>query len=322
MSSTEERISEVREMEPDSTVYKTLLESTKAIPWRIDWPTQRFTYIGPQIEALLGWKRDSWRTVSDWAERMHVEDRERVLNYCVAQSQSGLDHEADYRALTRNDGYVWIRDVVHVQRSGSGVEALIGFMFDISERKKSEDELLRLQHELETLSYRDGLTNAANRRMFETMFEREWGSARRSSQPLSLILLDIDSFKEYNDCLGHVAGDECLRNIARLLLRETARRPRDLVSRYGGEEFAVLLPETDAAAAQAMAEQCRRAVHDALIPHPRSKTARYVTVSLGVSSIVPKEGDDARSFLDSVDKLLYKAKEAGRNRVVSLLPPR
>jgi diguanylate cyclase (GGDEF)-like protein len=158
--------------------------------------------------------------------------------------------------------------------------------------------------------------------MFETMFEREWGSARRGSLPLSLILLDIDSFKEYNDCFGHLAGDECLRNIARLLLRETARRPRDLVSRYGGEEFAVLLPETDAAAAQAMAEQCRRAVNDAMIPHPRGKTGDFVTVSLGVSSIIPTEADDARGFLDSVDKLLYRAKEAGRNRVVSLLPPK
>lgn len=322
MSSEAERVSEVREMEPDSGVYKTLLESTKAIPWRIEWQTQRFTYIGPQIEELLGWPRDSWKTVNDWAERIHVEDRERVVSYCVAQSQAGTDHEADYRALTRDSGYVWIRDVVHVERSASGVEALIGFMFDISVRKKSEDELLRLQRELEALSYRDGLTNAANRRMFETMFEREWGSARRNGSPLSLILLDIDSFKEFNDCLGHLAGDECLRNIARLLLRATARRPRDLVSRYGGEEFAVLLPETDPAAALLMAEQCRRAVHDAMIPHPRSKTAPCVTVSLGVSSIVPKDGDDPRAFLEQVDKLLYRAKETGRNRVESLVPPK
>lgn len=311
-----------RDMEPESAVYKTLLESTKAIPWRIDWSTKQFTYIGPQIEAVLGWPRDSWLSVNDWAERIHQEDRERVVQFCVAQSQAGVDHEADYRALTRNHGYVWIRDVVHVVRNASGVEALIGFMFDVSARKKQEDDLLRLQRELEALSYRDGLTNLPNRRMFEAMFAREWGAARRSGQPLSLVLIDIDFFKQYNDGLGHLAGDDCLREVARLLLRETARRPRDLVSRYGGEEFVVLLPETDAASAQLIAEQCRRTIHEAAIPHPRSAAAGTVTVSLGVSSIIPREGDDPRAFLDGVDKLLYRAKDAGRNRVESLLPPR
>jgi diguanylate cyclase (GGDEF)-like protein/PAS domain S-box-containing protein len=323
MTSALKSVRAARDMEPDSTVYKTLLESTKAIPWRIDWSTQQFTYIGPQIEELLGWKRDSWLGINDWVERMHPDDRDRVVSFCVAQSQAGVDHEADYRAMTRDSGYVWIRDVVHVVRNGAGgVDALIGFMFDISERKRNEDELLRLQRELEALSYRDGLTNASNRRMFETMFEREWGAARRSQRPLSLILIDIDFFKEYNDALGHVAGDDCLREVARLLLKATARRPRDLVSRYGGEEFAVLLPETDVAAAQRMAEQCRRAVQDAAILHPRSKTAPHVTVSLGVSSITPQDCDDAKSFLNEVDKLLYKAKDAGRNRVQSLPPPK
>jgi diguanylate cyclase (GGDEF)-like protein/PAS domain S-box-containing protein len=312
----------VKEMEPQDAVYKTLLESTKAIPWRIDWATQRFTYIGPQIEALLGWEQGSWLGINDWVERMHADDRERVVSFCVAQSQAGVDHEADYRALTRDNGYVWIRDVVHVVRNeAGGVEALIGFMFDITDRKKNEDELLRLQRELEALSYRDGLTNASNRRMFETMFEREWGSARRNQHPLSLILIDIDFFKEYNDALGHVAGDDCLREVARVLLKATARRPRDLVSRYGGEEFAVLLPETDAAAAQAMAEKCRKAVQEASILHPRSKASSHVTVSLGASCTVPQENDSPKDFLNAVDKLLYKAKELGRNRVQSIVPP-
>jgi len=316
------RISTVREMEPEGDVYKTLLESTKAIPWRIDWHTQQFTYIGPQIEDILGWPRDSWVSINDWVERMHPDDRERIVSFCVAQSQAGVDHEADYRALTRNNGYVWIRDVVHVVRNESGVEALIGFMFDISERKKNEQELLRLQRELETLSYRDGLTDTPNRRMFETMFEREWGSARRNQHPLSVILLDIDFFKEYNDSFGHLAGDQCLRDVARVLLKETARRPRDLVSRYGGEEFVILLPETDGKAAQVIAEQLRNAVQATRIAHPRSKAAGHVTVSLGVSSTIPKDGDEARGFLNAVDRLLYKAKEHGRNRVESLAPPR
>ncbi len=127
----------------DSAVYKTLLESTKAIPWKIDWKTMTFAYIGPQIAPLLGWTQQSWISANDWAERIHEEDRERVVNFCIAQSQNGIDHEADYRALTADGRYVWIRDVVHVQRNAAGeTEALIGFMFDISERKKTEEQLL------------------------------------------------------------------------------------------------------------------------------------------------------------------------------------
>nr|WP_081610037.1 PAS domain-containing protein [Mariprofundus ferrooxydans] len=137
------------EMETDSAVYKTLLESTKAIPWKLDWGTMSFSYIGPQIEALLGWAPSSWLSVEDWAARMHPDDRDNVVNYCVAQSQDGIDHEADYRALTKDGGYVWIRDVVHVIRKDDGeVEALVGFMFDISERKALEQSLERSNAEL------------------------------------------------------------------------------------------------------------------------------------------------------------------------------
>lgn len=122
-------------------IYKTLLESTKAIPWKIDWATKEFSYIGPQIESLLGWTSASWVSVADWVERMHADDRDQVFNFCVAQSLAGIDHEADYRALTKDGGFVWIRDVVHVVRTADGgVESLVGFMFDITERKHLEQQ--------------------------------------------------------------------------------------------------------------------------------------------------------------------------------------
>ena len=157
-----------------------MLESTRAIPWKIDWATATFEYIGPQIEALLGWTPSSWLTVQDWADRMHPDDREHVVNFCVSQSQAGVDHEADYRALTASGGYVWIRDVVHVVRDGEGnVQSLVGFMFDITERKQTEERLLQLQHELEDLSFRDGLTGVSNRRKFDAVLHAEWLDARR-----------------------------------------------------------------------------------------------------------------------------------------------
>src|ERR1700739_2285871 len=101
----------------DTAVYRTLLESTKAIPWKIDWATMEFAYIAPQIEALLGWAPSTWETVNDWAERMHPDDREAVVNFCVAQSKAGPDHEADSRALTRGAGYVGLRHCVHCART-------------------------------------------------------------------------------------------------------------------------------------------------------------------------------------------------------------
>ena len=169
----------INDIPTENDIYKTLLESTKAIPWKLDWDSMQFTYIGPQIEALLGWEPSSWKSVEDWAARMHEDEREWVVDYCVSQSKSGIDHEADYRALTKDGNYVWIRDVVHVVRKENGeVDSLIGFMFDISERKKTEQELIKLQKELEELSFKDGLTGVANRRMFDSVIETEWLKAR------------------------------------------------------------------------------------------------------------------------------------------------
>ncbi|MCQ4234330.1 sensor domain-containing diguanylate cyclase [Pseudomonas stutzeri] len=300
----------------DSAVYKTLLESTKAIPWKIDWATMTFAYIGPQIEALLGWPQGSWLSANDWAERMHPEDREWVVNFCVAQSQSGLDHEADYRALTRDGRYVWIRDVVHVLRNAAGeVEALVGFMFDISERKQTEQQLLQLQKQLEELSYQDGLTGVANRRMFDNRLQMEWSNAQRNRLPLSLILLDIDYFKQYNDHYGHVRGDDCLKSVGQAL-SGAAVRPRDLLARYGGEEFVLLLPETDAQAAAQVAERCRQLIRGQNIQHAHSQVAPLLTISLGVGTLIPGPLDQPQAFLERVDRLLYKAKHQGRNQAV------
>ncbi|MES2163753.1 MAG: sensor domain-containing diguanylate cyclase [Pseudomonadota bacterium] len=299
----------------DPSVYRTLLESTRAIPWRIDWASMRFTYIGPQIEELLGWKQSSWLTVNDWADRIHEEDRQKTVDYCVAQSQKGVDHEADYRALTADGDQVWIRDVVHVvRRADGGVDALVGFMFDITERKHAEDKILQLQRELEVLSYRDSLTGVANRRMFDTLYPVEWAKARATGEPLSLLVIDIDYFKQYNDHYGHVQGDECLRRVAQAL-DTCASRTRDLCARFGGEEFVLLLPATDEDAARNVAERCRKLLQHKEIPHARSGVGRAVTVSMGVGTIVPGAHDDSNVFLDRVDRRLYQAKSAGRDRI-------
>ncbi|MFL9609459.1 GGDEF domain-containing protein [Methylobacillus sp. Pita2] len=301
----------------DPAVYKTLLESTKAIPWKIDWKTMTFAYIGPQIETLLGWSQDSWVSAQDWAFRMHPDDQAWVVDFCVSQSRSGNDHEADYRALTKDGQYIWIRDVVHVVRDAAGeVESLIGFMFDISERKKNEEQLLKLQKELEELSFKDGLTGVANRRMFDSVLDVEWATAQRHGSPLSLIMCDIDYFKQYNDHYGHLQGDECLKRVARLLA-SGAVRARDFLARFGGEEFILILPNTDAESAQVVAHRCRELVLQEQIPHANSPGGRILSLSMGVGTMVPTHQDQAMAFVGQVDQRLYQAKLRGRDCVVN-----
>ena len=307
----------IEKMEEDSAVYKTLLESTKAIPWKIELETMAFSYIGPQIEPLLGWPRASWLSANDWAMRIHEEDRKQVVDFCIAQSKAGVDHEADYRALTKDGGYVWIRDVVHVVRKEDGTaDSLVGFMFDITERKQIEEELIRLQKEFRELSYKDGLTGVANRRMFDSVLEMEWANALRNKQPLSVILLDIDYFKQYNDCYGHIQGDECLKQVASAL-GKVGSRARDFFARYGGEEFVLVLPETDEEAAQKVAERCRSAIFKEQIPHAESAAGQILTISLGVGTVTPTHRDNPTAFIESVDRQLYQTKQRGRNCIVN-----
>jgi diguanylate cyclase (GGDEF)-like protein/PAS domain S-box-containing protein len=302
----------------DSTTYKTLLESTKAIPWKIDWASKQFSYVGPQIERLLGWPQASWKSVEDWAMRMHPDDRKTIVNFCVERSLLGEDHEADYRAMTATGDYVWIRDVVHVIRLPDGSpEALVGFMFDISERKRTEQQLLEMQKKLEVLSYQDGLTGVANRRMFDSMLEAEWMEAKRSQQPLSLIMIDIDYFKQYNDYYGHLQGDEILKRVARLL-NNAGLRAKDFFARFGGEEFALILPETNESAAKKMADRCRNLIFKEQIPHAQSGVSQILTISMGIGTIVPTMHDERNTFLEMVDTLMYQAKNDGRNRIVQV----
>ena len=301
----------------NSMVYKTLVESTLAIPWSIDWETKTYTYIGPQIEKLLGWKQDSWRTVQDWAERMHEDDRQRVVNTCVAQSIAGIDHEADYRALKADGSYIWVREVVHVVRDERNVvDSLVGFMFDISERKKKEEQLVILNRKLEEFSYKDGLTGISNRRFFDDFYHREWCNALREQKPLSVMMIDIDFFKYYNDANGHIIGDGCIQQIAHLL-ESCCSRPRDLAARYGGEEFALVLPETKLQDAIQIAETILQRVELANLPHSASPISDKVTLSIGIQTIIPTHKHDKKHFLELVDQNLYKAKQGGRRRIVA-----
>jgi diguanylate cyclase (GGDEF)-like protein len=159
----------------------------------------------------------------------------------------------------------------------------------------------------------DAMTGIANRRRFDIALEREWRRCRRAGVPLSLLMIDVDHFKAYNDHSGHPQGDACLRQFARLLV-DTAGRPGDIVARYGGEEFVVLLPDAGAAGALAVANKVATALRSADIYHPRSPAGPRLTVSIGAATAKYLTGE-AASLVEFADRLLYAAKAAGRNQV-------
>jgi len=184
----------------------------------------------------------------------------------------------------------------------------------VKARVRTHLELKRHQDLLRQLACLDGLTCVANRRRFDELLEQEWRRTVRTGQPLSLILMDVDDFKAYNDHYGHLAGDECLRLVASTLAA-AVKRPMDLLARYGGEEFACLLPETDLAGAVVVARRLVAAVADLRIPHTHSGAAAWVTISAGVASSAPGHGRSAIELVRTADTCLYRAKKEGRNRV-------
>lgn len=171
------------------------------------------------------------------------------------------------------------------------------------------------QAELERLATRDGLTSVANRRCFDQTLNTEWRRATREARALSLLMIDVDYFKFYNDTYGHQGGDECLRRIA-AAMSGVVKRSSDSVARYGGEEFAILLPATDPEGASLVAERIRAAVESLAMPHEKSGVADHVTVSIGVASAIVSTGGMPTQLVGVADAALYRAKKEGRNRVV------
>jgi len=234
--------------------------------------------------------------------------------------------EAVYKVSLKGGNIIWLKDQAVVEfyprdRTSLSLGCLMVVTKEMAveeQLKKAETALHTANRELEHLANLDGLTQIANRRSFDRGMQREWKRLRRETGVLSLIICDVDDFKAFNDTYGHQAGDNCLRNVARVLNSEI-KRPADLAARYGGEEFAVILPNTSAEGAFHQAESFRSAIETLLIPHAGSSTGDYVTVSFGVSTFVP--GDDATTedLIAKADAALYKAKESGRNKVVALL---
>jgi len=179
---------------------------------------------------------------------------------------------------------------------------------EIDHRVVAETLLQEANKKLEQLVNLDGLTQLANRRCFDEYLEQEWQRLGREQLPLSLIMCDIDFFKNYNDTYGHVTGDDCLRKVSGVI-KQSVRRPADLAARYGGEEFVLVLPNTDIEGAVSIAESIRHQLSDLAIPHEDSPVSQFVTLSLGVTCLTPKIDSNPSVLLTAADYALYRAKE-------------
>ena len=226
---------------------------------------------------------------------------------------------ATYRIRRKDGQYIWFESSLKCLKEKTGELQIIGISRNITERKEAEQKLEEANRLLKDLSEKDGLTGIWNRRKFDEKLQVEWSRALVNLQSLSLIMLDIDYFKKYNDTYGHQAGDDCLRQVANAIERAVGKT-QNSVFRYGGEEFSVLLPETDLAGAERVADMIRKSVENLQIQHLASEVSPFVTISLGINTIFPTEKNTINQFIEGADQALYQAKQTGRNSSCSFKP--
>ncbi|MBW4679864.1 MAG: diguanylate cyclase [Microcoleus vaginatus WJT46-NPBG5] len=255
-----------------------------------------------------------WRTIREDGSPFPMEYHPTTIAL-----RTGIPQSNAIMGLHKPDGtLIWISiNCQPLLQAGESLPyAVVASFSDITARQRAEAALQKANRELERLATLDGLTQVANRRRFDQYLSQEWVRLAREMKPLSLILCDVDYFKNYNDTYGHQAGDDCLQQIARALNR-TIQSSAHLLARYGGEEFAVILPNTNAETAFTLAEALRLAVQQLKIEHAKSLVSQYATLSLGVATIIPTQEFSPKTLISVADKALYLAKNQGRNRITS-----
>ncbi|WP_281274270.1 diguanylate cyclase domain-containing protein [Lysinibacillus antri] len=275
----------------------------------------KYLYVSPAGKEILQYE-DHEILGYDSYYFIHPEDIPLIEKNFEKLLQNGYV-VSTYRIRKKNNDYIWFESSIkYMKGNNEDASRIFTVSRNITERKMVEQQLTEANKLLQELSSKDGLTGILNRRSFDERLEEEWKRAERNNLPLSLIMLDIDFFKAYNDTYGHLGGDDCLREVANAI-SQACKRESDSVFRYGGEEFGIILPETDLKGAQTVAEKARKTVENLQISHAGSKISDVVTISLGVATIIPTKYASASSLIESADKALYQAKQEGRNQVRS-----
>lgn len=269
----------------------------------------------PAVESIFGYKpeevmgQDIGMLMPDKFRQIHAAF---VSHYISTRQPRVMGRKLETEGQ-RRDGSTFPLEVTISEAWVQGQRIFTGVMRDISDEKALLESLQRKNQELEYLSAHDALTGLYNRRFADEYLEKEWARACRSSARVSVILIDVDYFKAYNDNYGHQAGDVCLQSVAQAMRRHV-NRPADILARYGGEEFIAILPETDSQGACCVAEKLCRAVEELAITHAKSAAAAVVTISAGVSAATPLRDSRFEPLISAADEALYQAKQDGRNR--------
>lgn len=322
---TERRETEKALRESEENLRYTV-ELTPHIPWTAT-ANGDMNFLSPRWYQVTG-IRPTPALLSNWTMGLHPDDRKRTLASWKQSVATGDTFDADYRVRCIGGTWRWHRARAYPRRNERAAIVLwYGTVEDIHDRKLAEaalqaktERLEQISRKLEQLAREDHLTGLANRRTFDDTLGREIERARRSRLPLALILIDIDHFKRFNDRYGHPAGDEALRSVAQAI-DSVLRRPGDLAARFGGEEFALVLPNTTPEGALLIAESARTAAASLVFDHP-DHGPHGVTISIGVAMLpIDRSAADpvkmlAPDFLDAADKALYRAKSGGRNRTL------
>jgi diguanylate cyclase (GGDEF)-like protein/PAS domain S-box-containing protein len=293
--------------------YRLLAENAGDVVIRLSLEGVR-QYVSPAIERVLGWTPEEFQGIAPY-DLMDPTGRAQLVR-AIEDIRAGQDSASIISRTRHKDGHhVWLEATMRPVRDPKNNAPLeiVAVLRDISKRKAAEEALQAANEKLHALSVTDALTGLSNRRSFDNALDRECRRAERAGQPISVVMIDIDKFKNYNDTYGHQQGDKCLKQVAQALLR-AFRRPGDLASRYGGEEFAVILPETDELGAMYVADKLRTIVHALALEHRGSELGR-VTISLGVACAETGTSIDQAALVQQADQALYLAKAAGRNKV-------
>lgn len=285
-----------------------------------------------EIARVGGWTRDLTTGQSQWTDevyRIHdldpgsAPDLPRTLDYYTPASrplidaavqrciQDGTPWDLELQIVSAKGRLLWVRTQGEAIRRDGAIVRLAGAFQDITARKQAALELERLNATLSELSYQDALTGLGNRRLFDDTLQAEWARNARQGSALSLLMVDVDYFKRFNDLHGHQAGDECLKRVAHVL-RDALWRSHERAMRYGGEEFAILLPETTLEGARQVAQRLLDAIAAARIAHGASVLGPWVTLSIGVACVMPAADGRPTHLTRRADMALYQAKSQGR----------
>ncbi len=258
-----------------------------------------------------------------WLSQQQVKSLIIIPIFCN-QKMTRCCSDSNYSSIeTKHQSHIWGFLVAHqcghsrqwLSEEISLLKSLTNPIAIAIQQGELRDQLEAANQQLQKLANHDGLTGVANRYRFDEYLQQEWKRMARESQPLSLLLLDVDFFKKYNDTYGHLQGDQCLKKVAEVI-SNNVQRPGDLVARYGGEEFAVILPNTPLSGAKKVAEKIQQNLRKTELEHQGSSISKFVTLSCGVSSLIPDYYQSATTLIQAADRALYQAKASGRNRVV------